>query len=238
MSITTVCTGTADFSTFTAAADRGGPRDDVANLRGRHFVSAQEGREGAALAESLIKWLTGGDLVRARRLYENSYEFQPTHKLWLATNHKPVVRGADPAIWSRIKLIPFEVSFEGRENRGLKAAMRAELSGVLAWAVEGCLRWQEEGLCFPDAVREATAAWRGENDPVRQFVEERCVTGEFATCRARVLYTEYRKWTEASGEEALSEVAFAQRMAARGFERKHRSNGNWYQGIGLNAEGL
>jgi putative DNA primase/helicase len=227
---------TADFSTFTSQNDRGGPRDDVANMRGRHLVSAQEGREGAALAESLIKWLTGGDLVRARRLYENSYEFQPTHKIWLATNHKPTVHGADPAIWSRIKLVPFDVSFEGREDRGLKAAMKAEHSGVLSWAVEGCLRWQEDGLCFPDTVREATARWRGENDHVGQFLEERCVRGEYATVKVRRLYAEYRRWAEEIGEELMTERAFGERMLAQGIGKKHRQDGNWYLGVGLTAE--
>jgi len=229
---------TADFSTFTSQNDRGGPRDDVANMRGRHLVSAQEGKEGGALAESLIKWLTGGDMVRARRLYENSYEFQPTHKIWLATNHKPAVRGVDPAIWSRVKLVPFEVSFEGREDRGLKTAMRAELPGVLAWAVEGCLRWQEDGLCFPDAVRLATAAWRNENDQVGQFLEERCVLGEYATIKSRKLYAEYRQWAEAMGEDSMIERAFVERMQARGIEKKHRNDGNWFVGVGVKSEGL
>ena len=174
--------------------------------------------------------------MRARRLYENSYEFQPTHKIWLATNHKPTVHGADPAIWSRIKLVPFDVSFEGREDRGLKAAMKAELSGVLSWAVEGCLRWQEDGLCFPDTVREATARWRGENDQVGQFLEERCVRGEYATVRVRKLYAEYRRWAEEIGEEVMTERAFGERMLARGIGKKHRQDGNWYLGVGLTAE--
>jgi putative DNA primase/helicase len=227
---------TADFSTFTSQNDRGGPRDDVANMRGRHLVSAQEGREGAALAESLIKWLTGGDLVRARRLYENSYEFQPSHKIWLATNHKPAVRGADPAIWSRIKLVPFDVSFEGREDRGLKSAMKAELPGVLAWAVEGCLRWQEDGLCFPDTVRDATARWRGENDQLGQFLEDCCLLGEFATIKVRKLYAAHRRWAEEAGEEPLASRAFGERMRARGFEKKHRIDGDWYLGVGMTNE--
>jgi putative DNA primase/helicase len=108
--------GTADFSTFVQRRDDAAPRDDIANMRGKRMVSAQESREGAALAESLLKWLTGGDMVRARRLYENSSEFDPTWKIWLATNHRPIIHGIDPAIWSRIKLVPFAVSFDGRES--------------------------------------------------------------------------------------------------------------------------
>ncbi|MBS1854337.1 MAG: hypothetical protein JST11_03145 [Acidobacteria bacterium] len=228
---------TADFSTFTAQCDRGGPRDDLANMRGRHFVSAQEGREGASLAEGLIKWLTGGDLIRARRLYENSYEFRPTHKIWLVTNHKPVIRGTEPAIWSRIKMVPFDVSFEGREDRTLKEAMLRELPGVLAWAVEGCLRWQEDGLLFPETVCQATAEWRGESDRVARFLDERCARGEFLGVRARALYSEYRRWAGEAGEEPMSERSFCQRIAAMGFERKRRGDGSWYCGVGLKSDG-
>ena len=137
---------------------------------------------------------------------------------------------------SRIKLVPFDVSFEGREDRGLKAAMKTELPGVLAWAVERCLRWQEDGLCFPDTVRDATARWRGENDQVGQFLEERCVRGEYATVRVRKLYTAYRRWAEEIGEDVMTERAFGERMLAQGFERKHREDGNWYLGVGLTAE--
>jgi putative DNA primase/helicase len=128
--------GTADFSTFVQRRDDAGPRDDIANMRGKRLVSAQESREGAALAESLLKWLTGGDRVRARQLYENSYEFDPSWKIWLATNPKPVIRGTDPAIWSRIKLVPFDVSFEGREDRTLKTSLQDELPGILNWAID------------------------------------------------------------------------------------------------------
>jgi putative DNA primase/helicase len=147
-----------------------------------------------------------------------------------------VVRGTDPAIWSRIKLVPFDVSFEGREDRGLKDALKSELPGVLAWAVEGCLRWQEEGLCFPEAVRVATAAWRGENDQVGQFLDERCARGEYLGVRSRTLYQEYRRWAEEVGEEVLVERAFCQRVAGMGFEKTHRADGNWYLGFGLKAE--
>ena len=171
-------------------------------MMGKRFVSAQESREGAALAESLVKWLTGGDRVRARRLYENSYEFDPTHKVWLATNHKPVIRGTDPAIWSRLKLVPFEVSFEGREDKTLKQALLCELPGILAWALEGCRLWQKEGLSFPESVVNATSEYRRDSDQVRRFIEECCTVGQFAQVKARTLYGAYRKWAEQTGEKS------------------------------------
>jgi putative DNA primase/helicase len=120
------------------------------------LLKAQETRQGAAFAESLVKWLPGGDRVRARRLWKNSSEFDPTHKLWLATNYTPGIGGNAPAIWSRMKLIPFTVSFEGREDKKLKELLLTELPGILAWAVRRCLEWQKQGLRMPPAVHEAT----------------------------------------------------------------------------------
>lgn len=228
--------GTADFSTFTAMRDDRGPRDDVANMRGRRFVAAQESREGAALAESLMKWLTGGDLVRARRLYENSHEFQPTHKLWLATNYRPTIRGTDPAIWSRIKLVPFEVSFEGREDRGLKDRLLGELPGILTWALEGCMEWQQSGLGVPAAVTDATREYRAESDQVGRFIDERCLVGEYSTAKARTLYSAYRGWAEGAGEDAVTETAFGRRMAERGFAKRRGERGIAYVGIGLRTD--
>jgi putative DNA primase/helicase len=228
--------GTADFSTFVARSNDAGPRDDVANLRGKRFVSAQESREGAALAESLIKWLTGGDLVRARRLYENSSEFDPTHKLWLASNHKPTIRGTDAAIWTRIKLIPFDVSFEGREDRTLKVVLEDELPGILAWAVRGCLDWQREGLVFPESVLKATGEYRAESDQTARFMAECCVIGDCAQAKARLLYAAYRRWAEEGGEAPATETAFGRRMAERGFAKEHTVNGSIYRGLGLRRE--
>lgn len=225
--------GTADFSTFVQRTGDGGPRDDIANMKGRHMVSAQESREGASLAESIIKWLTGGDLVRARRIYENSFEFQPTHKIWLASNHKPAVRGTDAAIWSRIKLIPFAVSFEGREDRGLKDALREELPGILALSVQGCVLWQKDGLQFPETVTKATEEYRAENDQVGRFISDRCVKGDCIRAKARALYMSYREWAQQGGEDPISETAFGLRLSERGLHKRRDGNGVTYEGIGL-----
>lgn len=226
---------TADFSAFLVRKNDG-PRDDIANMRGRRLVRAEESNEGARLAEGIVKTLTGGDRVRARRLHENSYEFDPTWKIWLATNHKPAIRGTDPAIWSRLKLIPFEVSFAGREDRGLKQRLRDELPGILAWAVEGCLRWQEDGLEFPDSVLNATAEYRDESDHVGRFIAEECVTLPNCQSPARSLYGAYRKWAEAAGEGELTETEFGRRMIDRGYQRKRMNRGNVYMGVGLRAD--
>jgi putative DNA primase/helicase len=180
--------------------------------------------------------LTGGDRVRARRLYENSYEFDPCFKLWLATNHKPNIKGTDPAIWSRLKLVPFDVSFEGREDRSLKADLLKELPGILAWAVKGCGYWQAAGLEFPESVKQATREYRSESDQVGRFLEETCVFGTYLTARARSLYGAYRQWAEETGETVLSEKAFAMRLKQRGLQSDHERTGALYKGVGLRSE--
>jgi putative DNA primase/helicase len=228
--------GTTDFSTFIATKDDRGPRDDVANMRGRRFVVSQEVREGAPLAESLVKWLTGGDRVRARNLYARSTEWDPTHHLWLAVNSKPVIRGTDPGIWSRIRLVPFSVCFDGREDRTLKAKLLEELPGILGWLVKGCLRWQSEGLSECKTVEDATAEYRAESDNFARFIEEFCIVGEFATGKSRMLYTKYRCCSEAAGEAPVSETQFGLKLGEKGFVKKHTSAGALYLGIGLKAE--
>ena len=226
---------TADFSTFIAARDDRGPRDDVANMRGRRMVVSQEVREGAPLAEALIKWLTGGDLIRARNLYERSVEWRPSHHLFLAVNRKPIIRGTDTGIWSRIRLVPFSVSFEGREDKTLKAKLLEELPGILAWAVEGCLKWQRDGLGTCESVQAATTEYRAESDQLARFVEECCITGP-CQAKARELFDRYRRWADRTGEDVMTETAFGLNIAERGYKKKHTNVGKWYLGIGLREE--
>jgi putative DNA primase/helicase len=132
----------ADFTTFLERKGDG-PRNDIARLFGARVVTSSEVGEGKRLNESLVKTLTGDETVTARFLHAEFFEFKPTFKLWLAANHRPVIRGTDNAIWDRVRLIPFTVSIPLEErDPGLRAALLAELPGILAWAVAGCLLWQ------------------------------------------------------------------------------------------------
>lgn len=161
---------------------------ELATLHGARLVTAAETGEGRRLAESLVKQLTGGDPVTARRMRDDFWQFRPEFKLWLATNHRPQIRGTDHAIWRRIRLIPFDVTFHTAEtgktpqqDQTLPARLREEATGILAWAVRGCLAWQSQGLGAPDAVRDATEAYRAEMDVLAMFFEERCIFDE--SCR-------------------------------------------------------
>jgi putative DNA primase/helicase len=149
-------------ATETLLVQRGdGPRNDLARLQGARFVYASEAEGGRRLAEALVKQLTGGDTLTARFLYGEHFEFQPMFKLWLAVNHKPVVQGTDHAIWRRIRLLPFIVTIPvAEQDKRLAEKLQSELPGILRWAVEGCLAWQQEGLEPPLVVKRATGDYR------------------------------------------------------------------------------
>jgi putative DNA primase/helicase len=136
-----------------------------ADLFGRRFVSTAEVDAGRRLSEALVKILTGREKIKARRMREDLWEFLPTHKIWLAANHKPVIRGTDTAIWRRPRLIPFVVTFDGdKKDTTLPDKLKRELPGILRWALEGCLAWKQGGLQEPPGVIAATEAYRQEMD--------------------------------------------------------------------------
>jgi putative DNA primase/helicase len=139
----------------------------LADLFGKRLVVANETGEGHRLNESLVKELTGSDKIRARRMREDYWEFSPTHKIILSTNHRPEVRGTDHAIWRRIRLIPFDVTIpDDEQDARLPEKLAAELPGILAWCVRGCLAWLEIGLNPPDPVSRATDGYRREQDSI------------------------------------------------------------------------
>jgi putative DNA primase/helicase len=148
-------------------------RNDIARLRGSRFVSGVEAESGKQFSEVLIKRLTGDDKISARYLYKEFFEFEPTFKIFLAANHKPVITGTDHGIWRRIVLIPFTVKFEGASrDRKLKYKLEKELSGILKWAVDGCIEWQKSGLQIPDEIKAATNTYKNEMDTVGRFLSD------------------------------------------------------------------
>jgi len=173
--------------------------NDMAALRGRRLVTASETSESSRLNEARIKAMTGRDPITARFLHGEFFTYDPTYHIWLAMNHKPIVTGTDLGIWSRIKLIPFTVCFLGHEDRMLPIKLEAELPGILAWAIRGCLAWQQEGLDPPSAVQVATENYRTESDSFRAFVNECCVVDPGAFVPAGVLRQEYEAWCRENG---------------------------------------
>lgn len=208
---------------------------DQADLFGRRFVTNMETEDGKRFAESRVKQLTGGDKVRARRMREDFWEFPPTHTLWLATNHKPEVRGTDNAIWRRLRLIPFEVAIPPEDqDKHLDDKLRAELPGILRWAVEGCLAWQREGLGEPDEVMAATKTYREEMDSLSGWLDECCVETPGAWAELSDLYQSYDDYCDAAHERAVTKRTFGGRLSERGFEPdKGTGNVAIRRGIGL-----
>lgn len=207
---------------------------EVADLFRARFVSTIENEDGKRFSEALLKLLTGGDKLKARRLYENFWQFDPTHKFFLAANHKPVVRGQDHGIWRRIHLVPFEVTIPDREkDTTLAEKLKAERPGILRWLVEGCRAWQRDGLEPPDEVRAATRTYRAEMDVLADFLAERCIVKADAEVKAAALYTEFVAWSRGNGEHELSQKALGGRLRERGFINERKSGGFIWHGLGL-----
>ena len=214
--------------------------NDLARLRGARFVDAVEADGGAYLAEERIKQVTGGDPVTARFLYHEDFEFKPAFKLWVAVNHKPVIRGTEEAIWRRIRLIPFTFTIpEHERDKGLLEKLRAEAPGILALFVRGCLDWQRKGLGMPPAVKSATSTYRGEMDTVAEFLSEQCDEDRNdPTVRVSVkdLYGAYSGWCVQTGHDQLSPDGFGAALTERGFQRTRTKSERQWGGLRLRAE--
>ncbi|MGO9016909.1 MAG: phage/plasmid primase, P4 family [Syntrophobacteraceae bacterium] len=196
--------------------------NDIARLKGARLVTASEGEREQRLAESLIKRLTGGDKISARFLHQEFFEFTPEFKIWLSTNHRPIIRGSDNAIWNRIHLVPFQVIIPKSEQIDrtlLLEILRQEWPGILKWAVEGCLLWQREGLLKPGEVECATDDYRADSDIIGGFISDCCILNPLAKCKTAELYGGYETWCNDNQEEPLKIRALGSVLEERGFKR-------------------
>lgn len=194
--------------------------NDVARLRGARFTPTVEVEDGRAMAESLVKQLTGGDKISARFLYQEFVDFFPVCKIWIATNHRPEIRGTDHAIWRRIVLIPYEVQFDdSQRDPDLAAKLIAEGPGIINWAIEGFREWRRDGLQVPKEVQEATSAYREDMDRIKHFLDECTKHGPDIKGRTKAtdLYSAYGRWCRDSNTLPLNARRFYERL-----ERDHR----------------
>jgi putative DNA primase/helicase len=208
--------------------------NDLARLRGARFVVATEVAEDGRLDEVMVKQVTGGDMVTARFLHKEFFQFRPECKIFLVTNHKPEIRGSDEGIWRRVMLIPFEVRIQEEDrDKHLPEKLRKELPGILAWAVRGCLAWQKDGLAPPEKVRAATADYRAESDWMSAFLEEKCVRKDGAETQAGKLYGAFGTWWPPDEGDLPTQKQFGRRLRIAGLHNKKKGGIKWWIGVAL-----
>jgi putative DNA primase/helicase len=229
---------TADFETFLRVGNSRGPRNDIARLAGVRLVSASEVPPGRLFDDSALKQLTGGDTISARFLYGEFFEYKPQFTICLAANHPPSVRDDDPAIWRRLKLVPFvnELPEEDRDPK-VKARLTDPTDAgpaILIWMVEGALKWQQDGLREPAVVREATQAYRSENEDFSEFVSDCCVEEVEQWATSVQLHSRYRDWSHAHGyTHPYGPKRFGSQLRGRGHIPQKRGGVRGWKGIGL-----
>lgn len=229
----------ARAETFMRDPRGGGIPNDVAALRGARVVTASEPEQGEQLDESLVKEMTGDAAITARFMRGEFFTFAPRFKVLLATNHRPVIRGTDHGIWRRIRLVPFTQTIRDDEkDRDLPTKLLAERDGILAWAVEGCLAWQRDGLAPPDAVLDATDDYRADMDWLGDFISERCIIGVQSVANS-ALFQAYRDWCEVNGEKPRAQRSLTRALLDRGYRQAaNRMNGRRWEGLGLKEDAL
>lgn len=225
----------APIETFAESGTSRHPTE-LAGLQGARLVTAVETEEGRRWAESRIKTLTGGDKISARFMRQDFFEYQPEFKLLITGNHKPGLRSVDEAMRRRFHLIPFPLALAKVDrDPHLKEKLKAEWPGILAWMIEGCLRWQELGLRPPTAVTAATLAYFEAEDLFGSWLEECCEATSGGWEFAGALFASWKAFAERAGESPGSGKRLSQMLEKRGFEPRRTSHARGFQGLRLRA---
>ena len=195
----------------------------------RRLVVCSETDDSAKLNEAHVKLMTGGEKVRGRRVYENNWQFDPTHKLILCTNHKPTIRGTDHAIWRRLRLVPFNVRFwnpddgedgpaELRQDKTLAKKLDKSRAGILRWCVEGCFEWLSGGLGLPSAVQVATSDYRSMEDVVGVFLRDCTVSTDRGRVTFKAFFERFSDYCDDTGQNRPSRKFVSRYLQEHGFE--------------------
>ena len=213
----------------------GGANSDIARLQNARLVTTTEPNDGMRFDEGLVKQITGGDTVTARFLYGDEFDYNPEFKLWMATNHKPIIRGTDDGIWRRMVIVPFTVQIsESRVDKNLKYKLRREMIAILNWAVEGYRDWLHNGLNEPKIIEQQRKTYRTEMDVVELFIEECCLRKENEREKASDLYNVYSSWAKDNHQYLMSNTKFGKEMSNK--FQKLKSGTNYYVGLKLQKE--
>jgi putative DNA primase/helicase len=220
---------TAMSDVFTLARGNEGHASKLATLRGARMVAVSETEEGRPWAEARVKAWTGGDKVSANFMHGNPFEFEPVCKLWFSGNHKPPLRNPDAAMRRRLNLLPLSY-IPPKPDLALAETLRAEAGGILAWAIRGCLEWQEKGLAPPHAVTQATDDYFADQNAIELWLAERCDRLPNAQLGVRLLFQDWRAFAEARGDDPRSEKWFSAELEKQ-FVRERKAAGVVFKGI-------
>jgi len=208
------------------------------DLRGVRWVVVSESDKGRRIAEATVKRLTGGDKIRARRMRQDFVEFEPSHTAALVTNHLPRVSGDDPAIWARLRVVPFDVVIPTAEqdpHRGDQ--LRLESEAILTWAIRGWSEYRRIGLAEPEAVVQATDAYHADSDAVARFINECCLRNPHMWVTISDLFDRWTRWAVDDGAEPVSKRAFGEALDAHGFPASKGTGGQRIRkGLGLASD--
>jgi putative DNA primase/helicase len=231
----------ADAGLLTERKVAGGASEEVARLKGRRLVAVNETAESEQLNEARVKFITSQDMITARNLYGHFFDFFPTHKTFLGTNHKPIIRGNDEGIWRRVQLIPFTVTIpeDAVEKYFRERRLMPELPGILNWALKGLREYQKIGLEPPDVVKASTQDYRDDMDVVGQWLDERCERDPRASVPTADAYQDYSQWAADEVGWELKKLTFRRNLSDRGFPRVKGSRGQRrIGGLRLKSAGL
>jgi putative DNA primase/helicase len=225
----------SDASMLVTTKHAGGATPDLARLCGRRLLTINETQQNDFLNEARVKFITSHDTITARNLYEAPFDFTPTHKTCLTTNHKPIVRGTDAGIWRRLHLVPFLTTIEpeSRDPQFREKMLTPELSGILNWAIDGLKAYNRVGLNAPQAVASATAEYHHDMDIVGLWLEDHCERDPGAVEKSAVLYFDYEKWSKEQVGFAKSAISFGRELVDRGFERTKLKGDRAFRGLKL-----
>lgn len=213
------------LSSGAAGGNAGAAREDVLRLRGARFVYVSEPDEGSELREGLIKSMTGGEPLPARGLYsKTTVEVAPTWVAFMPTNHRPIVKGDDHAIWRRLLPVPFTRNFDQdltlTKDPDRAEKLAAEAAGILAWCVRGALAYQKDGLQPPAAVRKARDDYKSDMDLLGEWLDECCEVGPNHVESNARLWASWEAFAKARGELRFiaSAKSLGRRLQSKGFE--------------------